>query len=219
MEITILAAILGAAMAFPMGVLRLSKRRLVRTLAGAYVEFFRGTSALVQLFWLFFVLPLAGIKLDPMTAGVLALGLNIGAYGAEVVRGAVQSVPHGQVEAAIALNMTEMQRMRRVVIPQALVAMLPPLGNLAIELLKLTSLVSLITLHDITFNAQTLRESVGHTTEIFAAVLLMYFVLASAISVGMRALERRVGRWREAPLDRSRAALRQLADTMGGVPA
>jgi polar amino acid transport system permease protein len=126
-----------------------------------------------------------------MLAGILALGLNIGSYGSEVVRGAVQAVPQAQYEATVALNMTSYRRMRSVVLPQAVVSMLPPFGNLLIELLKGTSLVSLITIQDLTFRGQILRASTGETATIFLMVLVLYFVMAYAITLGMRVLERR----------------------------
>jgi len=163
----------------------------IRWLAIAYIEMFRGTSALVQLFWLFFVLPHFGVTLEPLTVGIAALGLNIGAYGAEVVRGAVLAVPRGQWEAARALNMTQSQTLRRVVLPQALVLMIPAWGNLFIELLKATSLVSLITLSDLTFKAQQINQNTLQTVEVFSIVLLVYLGLSLLITLGMRRLERR----------------------------
>jgi polar amino acid transport system permease protein len=166
----------------------------LRWLAAVYVETFRGTSALVQLFWLFFVLPHFGVTLSPMTVGIVALGLNVGAYGAEVVRGAIASVPAGQWEAAVALNLDRMQALRRIILPQALVTMIPPWGNLFIELLKATSLVSLITLSDLAFKAQQLNQNTLRTAEIFGLVLLIYLAISLAITAGMRALERRAAR-------------------------
>jgi polar amino acid transport system permease protein len=164
----------------------------LRWLAVAYIETFRGTSALVQLFWLFFVLPHFGITLNPMTVGIVALGLNVGAYGAEVVRGAIGGVAKGQWEAAQALNMTHTQALRRIVLPQAFVAMIPPWGNLLIELLKATSLVSLITLSELTFKAQQVNQNTLRTVEVFSLVLLIYLALSVLITVGTRALERKV---------------------------
>ncbi|MEZ5830304.1 MAG: ectoine/hydroxyectoine ABC transporter permease subunit EhuC [Dongiaceae bacterium] len=162
----------------------------LRWLAVAYVEFFRGTSALVQLFWLFFVLPDFGISMAPFTVAVLGLGLNVGAYGAEVVRGAIQGIQRGQWEATVALNMTRWQALRRIILPQAFVAMIPPWGNLFIELLKSTALVSLITMSDLTFKARTLNDFSLKTIPIFTMALLMYLVLSLAITIGMRRLER-----------------------------
>ncbi len=165
----------------PLGKRRLSLRPL-RWLAIAYIEVFRGTSALVQLFWLFFVLPFWGITLDAFTTGVLAMGLNVGAYGAEVVRGAIQAVPRGQWEAATALNMGYWTKMRRIIVPQAALAMIPPWGNLFIELLKATALVSLITITDLTFAAYQLNQTALKSVEIFSLVLIMYFFISQGIS-------------------------------------
>lgn len=189
-----MAAGLAVPVALVAGTARLSGSWIVRTLAGVYIEFFRGTSALVQLFILFFVLPFFGWSPSPMLAGILALGLNEASYGAEVVRGAIQGVPKGQKEAATALGMSPWARFRRVVFPQAVVEMLPPAGNLAMDLLKLTSLVSLVTLSDITFEGQQLRLGAGDPLAIFAVLLTMYFVLASVITLGFSLLERRARR-------------------------
>ncbi len=105
LELTVLGSALALVMAFLAGLGRLSRFFALRALATAYIEFFRGTSIFVQLFWVYFVLPFAGVTLTPLQAGVLALGLNVGAYGAEVVRGAVQSIGREQREACIALNL------------------------------------------------------------------------------------------------------------------
>jgi polar amino acid transport system permease protein len=191
LKVTAGAALLGLVTAFVVGLAGLSPRRLVRGIARVYVEFFRGTSALVQLFWAFFVLPGLGIRLSALVVGILVLGLNIGSYGSEVVRGSINAVPRAQYEATVSLNMSPYQRMRRVILPQAVVTMLPPFGNLLIELLKGTSLVSLITLSDLTFKAQILRASTGRTATIFLMVLVMYFVMSFAITMGMKVLERR----------------------------
>jgi polar amino acid transport system permease protein len=166
--------------------------RVVRALATFYVETFRGVALLVQLFWLFFVLPFFGIELRPLTTAVVGLGLCNGAYGAEIVRGAIQAVPRGQLEAATALNLTRFQRMWMVVLPQAIPAMLPPFGNLAIELLKATALVSLITIQDLAFQALTLRQTTMRTLEPFLVVLVVYFAISMAISLGFRRIEHAV---------------------------
>ncbi|HBD90815.1 MAG: ectoine/hydroxyectoine ABC transporter permease subunit EhuC [Rhodobacteraceae bacterium GWE1_64_9] len=193
-QLTVMGAALALVMAFVAGLGRLSRFAALRALAVVYIEFFRGTSIFVQLFWVYFVLPFAGITLDPLAAGVMALGLNVGAYGAEVVRGAVLSVPRDQYEACIAVNLTRMQRMRHVILPQALPLMLPTFGNNAIELLKATAVVSLISLTDMTFQAQVVRAQTGSTLIPFAMILGLYFLMSLAISGGMRWLERRVTR-------------------------
>jgi polar amino acid transport system permease protein len=193
-QITAMACVLAVVFALLAGLAKISPFRPLRWIATAYIEVFRGTSALVQLFWLFFVLPHFGVTLDPIPVAVLALGLNIGAYGAEVVRGAILAVPRGQYEASIALNMRSSTRMRRIILPQAIAAMIPPWGNLFIELLKATALVSLITVSDLTFEAYQLNQATLQTVQIFTLVLVMYLAIALVITFLMRGLERRVAR-------------------------
>jgi polar amino acid transport system permease protein len=197
-RITVLVALAGSALAvvagLAAGIARLYAPAPIRWLASTYVEVFRGTSALVQLFWLFFVLPQFGVSLEPFTVAVLGLGLNVGAYGSEVVRGAIQAVPKGQWEASTALNMTRPQMLRRIILPQAFLAMVPPWGNLFIELLKSTALVSLITLGDLAFRAQQMNQTTMRTIPIFTLVLLIYLAISLAITIGMRSLEGWLGR-------------------------
>lgn len=193
-QLTVMGCALALVMAFLAGLGRLSRFAWVRALSTAYIEFFRGTSVFVQLFWAYFVLPLLGFELTPLQAGVLALGLNVGAYGAEVVRGAVQSIGKEQREACVALNLTRFQALRFVVLPQAFVLMLPTFGNNAVELLKATAIVSLISISDMTFQAQVMRAQTGSTLVPFATIMILYFLFALAIAGGIRALERRLTR-------------------------
>jgi polar amino acid transport system permease protein len=127
----------------------------------------------------------------------MAIGLNYGAYGAEVVRSSILAIPKEQTEAAIALNMTWFQRTRLVILPQAFLIMLPTFGNLLIELLKGTSLVSLVTITDLTYQGVLLNTTTLKTTEIFSLMLVMYFVIAMPLTMGVRWLERRasIGRY------------------------
>lgn len=194
--LTFWGALLALAVAVLVGVARASQNMIIRTISGFYVEVFRGTSVLVQLYWIYFALPLPpfNIRIDEFEAGVLALGLNVGAYGAEVVRGAIKAIPRGQIEASIALNMSPALMMRRVILPQAMVRILPPFGNLLIELLKATSLVSLITLADITFRARSLLTTQGRPMEIFLLLLVIYFLIAYPLTLGVRWLEKQ-RRW------------------------
>ena len=192
---TILASIVAVLIALVVGVMRLSPNPLVHGAATVYIEIFRGTSLLVQLFWIFFVLPLFGITLDKFTAGFLAVGMNLGAYGAEVVRGAIQAVPRGQYEAALALNLSPARRMWRIILPQALLIMLPPWGNLFIELLKATALVALISVTDLMFQAKQINGYTFLSVEAFGSALVIYFVMARfAVTPGMRWLERYTAR-------------------------
>jgi polar amino acid transport system permease protein len=188
-QITVAASVLAVLAAFVAAMLRLYGPLALRWLAIGYIEVFRGTSAVVQLFWLFFVLPRFGLTLAPMAVGIVALGLNIGAYGAEVIRGAIGGVPRAQWEAATALNLSRVEALREVILPQALIAMIPPWGNLLIELLKSTALVSMITITDLAFRAEQMNETTYKTTQIFSVVLVFYLGLATLITSGTRSLE------------------------------
>jgi polar amino acid transport system permease protein len=216
---TVIAAVGGIVvtvlLAFTAGLALRSGNRVVRGVSRAYVEFFRGTSEVVQLFWIYFVLPvLVGIQLVPLFAGVLVLGLNHGAYGAEIVRGAVASVPKAQVEGAKALSLSPRDILRRVVLPQAAVEMLPPFNNLFIQLLKSTAILSFIVVSEVTERGvQVLVPNFGDDIVlIFVVMLLIYLVLALLITASMRWLERigarRLGR-------RPSAAARAAAVTAG----
>lgn len=215
---TLIATVGGIALtivlSFAAGLALLSPRRWVRVISRIYVEGLRGTSEVVQLFWIFFALPvLVGFEFVPLWGGVVVLGLNHGAYGAEIVRGAIQSVPRAQYEGALALSLSPAQRMRRVILPQAVAEMIPPFNNLFIQLLKSTSLLSFVFIPEITrqatevlvpnFNPQVLQ--------IMVLLLVCYLVLSLIITAVMRALERaatvRLGR------RLSRGARRALAGT------
>ncbi len=190
LQITFLSAALALALAFIVALLRLSPLRPVSTAARVYIEFLRGTSALVQLFYLFFILPLFGISLSPMTTAVIGLGLNFSSFGAEIVRTALVNVSQGQRDALRALDFPPAVALRRIILPQALPFMLPPLGNLLVELLKSTSLVSMITLSDLTFSGATLITTLGHQTLIWSIVLVAYFILSWPLTLVVRRYER-----------------------------
>lgn len=195
-QVTALAVMLGTVLALIGGVVGLSASPWARSVVRVYVELFRGVSAIILLFWVFYALPIMlNLFLSPLHAGVLALGTNMGAYGTELVRGGIQAVPRGQSEAATALNMTGWQRMRHIVLPQAVVTMLPPYGNLVIEVLKSSSLVSLIALSDLMNRAQSLRiTGTASTPEIFLGVFILYGAMAGILTLAIRAAERKVGR-------------------------
>ncbi|MFF2779083.1 ectoine/hydroxyectoine ABC transporter permease subunit EhuC [Streptomyces sp. NPDC058052] len=191
LEATVLGAALALLVAFALGLASRSRAPVVRGGARVVVEFLRGTSLYVQLFWLFFALPMLGFRLEPMACGVLAFGLNYGAYGAEVVRGSVAAVPAAQTEAAIALGMGPGLRLRRILLPQAYALMIPPFKNLLIQLLKATPLLSLVTVADLTFRIDQLRAATGGTAAAYLLLLLLYFCVAALLGAGMNALERR----------------------------
>lgn len=191
-QLLVYSAALGAFVAFAVGMARTHRSRLVRFLAAAYTEIFRGMSALVLMFWLFFVVPpLLGWQLVPMWAAVLALGLSYGAYGAEIVRGALNAVAPAQREAAVALSFTPWQRMRLVLLPQSVPEMIPSFCNLLVELLKGTALVSLLGVGDVSFAAYLVRLATQESAQIYTVVLVVYAVLAFGITRSMKALERR----------------------------
>ncbi|MCF8061180.1 MAG: ectoine/hydroxyectoine ABC transporter permease subunit EhuC [Deltaproteobacteria bacterium] len=190
LEQTALGTLLAVIVALIMGFMKMSSFIPVRWVGIVYIEIFRGTSLLVQMYWIFFVLPLFGITLGKFEAGFLAVGLNLGAYGAELVRGGVQSVPRSQYEAATALGMHPFTRMRRVIFPQALLNMLPPWGNLLIELLKATALVALISVADLMFVSKQINMSTFLSAQAFGTALIIYYIIARGIiTPGMRGLE------------------------------
>ena len=191
-ELTIGGALLAFLIAIVLGLVARFQNILLRGAARVIIELFRGTSLVVQLFFFFFVLPLPPfyVELEPILVGVLALGLNYGAYAAEVVRGSINSVPAGQWEATTALSMTPMQRMWRVIFPQAWALMIPSLNNLLIQLLKGTAVVYTITIVDLTavFNKLRVETSVYFA---YGIALVVYFVLAYILMLFMNGLEKR----------------------------
>ncbi len=194
-QTTVLAVTGGAvalATAFPLGLALRSPFRLLRWACRVWVETFRGVSALVLLFFCFYVLPLMGLPLTPFQAATLGLGLNIGAYGAEVVRGAVDSVDKGQSEAALALGMSRALTMRRVILPQAVVMMLPSLATLQIILLKATALASLVAVTELTAQANQIGMVQGDRGSLFLIILVIYFGIATLFSSLFRMLEVRL---------------------------
>ena len=180
-ELTVLGAILALVISFIVGISRISSFKSIRVVAIIYLEFFRGSSALVQMFFIYFVLPMWGIYFDALTAGVIACGCNVGAYGSEVVRSAILAVDKDQHEAAKALNYSNYEKYRYVIIPQAIPIMIPTFGNLLIELLKLTAVCSLITISDLTFMAHIIRVQTALTLEPFLIILVIYFIIASVL--------------------------------------
>lgn len=213
-QVLIYSTVLAAVVAFVVGTLRTSRFWIVRFLAGTYFEVFRGMSALILMFWMAFALPLMlGWQFVPLWTGTLALGLTYGAYGSEIVRGALAAVPPAQREAGIALSFTRWQRLRRIELPQAWPEMIPPFNNLLIELLKGTSLVSVIAVADMTFAGNLLRLATNDSPPIYTLLLVLYFVLAFILTRLMRMLERRakagVGR---APEKKSGFLTRKLSD-------
>lgn len=180
-SVLIASALIAYIMAFIAGLSRVSQNIVLQKVTAFYVEIFRGTSLIVQLFWLYYAIPmLFGIQLGSnWWTGVIAIGLNYGAYLSEVVRGSILAVNKGQTEAGIALNMSRYQRMRFIILPQAVRMMLPEFGNYTIQMLKATSLVSLIGMRDILYYGDIMRSTnLSQAPLIYVLVLVAYFVLA-----------------------------------------
>lgn len=192
LALTILSCGFGAALSVVAALMRNSEAWLVRSVATIYVEFFRSTSIYAQLFWAYFVLPQLGVDLTAFQAGVLAISLNTGAYGSEIVRGALNSVAKSQKEACTALNLGRFTSFTRVTFPQALIAMLPSVSNLTIDVLKGTSIASLIGISEIMFQADTVRIQTGNTTIPYLSVFVLYFVMTSLVALAFDRLERKI---------------------------
>ncbi|MEV0489564.1 ectoine/hydroxyectoine ABC transporter permease subunit EhuC [Streptomyces atratus] len=222
LQATVLGSLLALLLSFVLGLMAISRMLAVRGASRVVVEFFRGTSLYIQLFWLYYAMPpLTGYELTPLLCGVVAFGLNYGAYGSEVVRGAINSVPRAQHEAAVALNLTPVQRMRKVILPQAWVQMIPPFTNLLIQLLKCTPLLWLISAADLMTVIQQLRDRTGETLTAYLTLLAVYFVLAYALTLLMNLLERTAKRRLGLPtgagsLLRTRSTVDAVATTAGG---
>jgi len=196
LEITLITAAVAFVLSFAVAFARMAPWRALRAATAVYVEVLRGTSAIVQLFYLFFILPAFGITLPATATAVLGLGMNMSAYGSEVVRSGLQAIDKGQAEAARALGLSSIQTYRLVILPQALAVMMPSFGNLLIELIKATSLVSLITLTELTFSGRQMVNTTGRAFEVWGLVLLVYFAMAYPLTHVVRLAERRAVRFR-----------------------
>ena len=192
-EVTAAALVLGCVLGLLVGIGRLNPRlRFVYGICTVYVTFIRGTPLLVQLFLLFFGLPQFDILLPAFVCGVLGLGVYSGAYVSEIVRGAIQSVDRGQMEAARSIGMSSAQAMRAIILPQAVVRMIPPLGNEFIALIKNSALVSLLTIHDLMHEGQKIISVSYRSLEVYLAIALVYLVLTSAASYLLHRIERNI---------------------------
>lgn len=168
--------------------------KAVRGATAFYIWFIRGTPALIQIFIVYFGLPQLGIRLSPFTAGVLALGVNSGAYVAEIIRSGLSAIPRGQTESSLALGFSPALTMRTIILPQVFRIILPALTNEAISILKNTSLLSTITVIELTLYAQTLISATFRPFDFYIAVALIYLVLTSVLTQLAGWLERRYGR-------------------------
>ena len=195
LKVTAAALALGLPLGLTVALLRLSRARAVSLPAGVFVEFFRSTPPLVQLFWCFFALPiLIGVRIDSFQAAVMTLSLQSSAFFAEVFRGGIVSVERGQWEAARAVGMTYGQLMRRVVLPQAVKRMIPAFLERAIELMKTTTLVATVAYADLLFEASDIAQKTFRPLEVFTAAAAIYFIVIFAASRAVQVFERRLAR-------------------------
>lgn len=182
---------IGLTLGMVLALLRLGASSFLAYAAGIYIEVFRGTPALVQLFLVYFGLVTVGIRFNSYQAAVIGLGMNAAAYLAEIFRAGIDAVPRGQAEAARSIGMTPWAVTRWVVLPQAVRLVLAPTGNVAISLLKDTSVASLIAAPDLMLRAQDLSSQYFMPFEIYVTVGGIYFVLCYPLSLFIRRLERR----------------------------
>lgn len=192
-EVTAGALVLGCVIGLLIGLGRLDpKRRILYGLCTAYVSVVRGTPLLVQLFIWFFGLPHFGVNLPAFFCGVVGMGIYSGAYVSEIVRGAIQSVDRGQMEAARSLGMPYRMAMRRIIVPQAVVRMIPPLGNEFIALIKNSALVSLLTIPDLMHEGQKIISVSYRSLEVYLAIALVYFILTNTTGLILHRIERKL---------------------------
>ena len=182
-KITALSVALGVVIGLFVGIARISRIKILRVLAAIYVDFFRGTPLLVQIFLVYFALPvITGQRVDPFVAAIGSCGINSGAYVAEIFRAGIQSIDKGQMEAGRSLGMTWVQTMRYIIVPQAFKRVIPPLGNEFIALLKDSSLVSVIGFEELTRRGQLIIAKTYGSLEIWLSVAIIYLVMTLTIS-------------------------------------
>lgn len=192
-EITALSVALGMVIGLFVGIARISTIKPIRWVAAAYIDFLRGTPLLVQIFLIYFALPmLAGQRVDPFVAAITACGVNSGAYIAEIFRAGIQAIDDGQMEAGRSLGMTWTQTMRYIIVPQAFKNIVPPLGNEFIALLKDSSLVSVIGFEELTRRGQLIIARTYGSLEIWLSVAFIYLIMTLTISRLVAYIEKRL---------------------------
>lgn len=190
--LTLSTMVLATLLAIPVALARMSEFRIIRWPANVFVEFMRATPLILQLIYIYYVLPTAGIKLDPITAAITGLTLHYSAYLSEVFRGGIQSIPKGQTEAALALGLSYWLAFRKVVLPQALRAVLPTLGNYLISLFKDTSLASVVTVQELMFSGQIIAARNFQYFTVYTITAILYFSVCYPSGQVVRVLEERM---------------------------
>ncbi|WP_027624428.1 amino acid ABC transporter permease [Clostridium lundense] len=194
-ELTIISVILGSLIGIIVALLKLSKNKVIYAVASFYTWIIRGTPMLLQLFFFYYGLPFMGIELEPMTAAIIGLSLNSGAYMAEIIRGGILAVDKGQFEACKALGFTYGQTMTRVVLPQTVKVLIPPVGNEFITMLKDTSLVSAIAMEELMRAAQQIYSANFRPMEPFFIAACIYLALTTVFTTLFAIWEKKVSRY------------------------
>lgn len=193
--LTILSFVFGLAIAIAVALARLSTNRVASGLAAAYISVIRGTPLLVQLFIIFYALPMLGVIIDPYPSAVIAFSLNVGGYAAEAIRASILSIPVGQWEAARTVGMGYSLTLRRVVLPQAMRVAVPPLSNTFIGLVKDTSLASAIMVTELLRRAQEIAAPSYQFLALYSLAALIYWLVCSVLSFGQGRFERYLSRY------------------------
>ena len=191
----LICLVCGLSLGLVVGLARYSQRRRARWPATAFVEFFRNTPVLVQILWFYFALPiLLPFEISPLVAAALGISLNSAAFSAEIYRGGIQSIDRGQWEGARAIGMTQAQALRRVVLPQALRRMLPPLTNRSIEIFKMTTLASTVAYVELLQQGKLLASLEFNPIETYTVIAIVFFVCLLPLVQATYAIERRLRR-------------------------
>ncbi len=182
----------GTILGLLLSLMKLSNSKILKAISTAYIEFLRGTPVLVQLYIIYYGLPSLGIEFPDVVAGIITLSLNSAAYVAEIIRAGINAVDKGQMEAARSLGMSNAQAMRHIIIPQAFKNILPALGNEFIVVIKESSIVSVIGIHELMYNADTVRGNTFRPFEPLIVAALLYFVMTFTLSKVLGVAERRM---------------------------
>ena len=191
--VTTLSILMGLIIGLFVGILRLSRYRIISIPMIAYIEFFRNIPALVKLIWVYYMIPiLLGIDLSAFASATIALGIAAGAFFAEIYRAGIEDVDRGHIEAAQSLGMSDVYTMMRIILPQAIRKMLPAFANTFISFLKFSSLVSVLGVADLTYRAQVISTQTFRPLELFTLLAVIYFFLCFILSQLVGLLERRM---------------------------
>lgn len=191
--VTVAAMAVALVIGFVLALMRMDRRRFYLLWpAQAFVEVIRDTPLLVQLFYIFYVLPFIGVRLETYVAGILGLAINYGAYLSEVFRSGIEAIPKGQWEASDALGMTTTHSMRRIILPQAIKIIIPPVGNYFIALFKDSALVATIAIPELLLTGQMIASETFQYFQVYTAVFIIYFIISFPASLGLRWLERQM---------------------------